>query len=80
LEPIGPAKSGKTRSLMGMGPGLANQDAVGRVYGWCWNRANNGILAGDDPAFNMTNTENDSEMKKQAEERKLHRMAMVHDF
>jgi hypothetical protein len=26
------------------------------------------------------NTENDSEMKKEAEERKLHRMAKVHDF
>jgi hypothetical protein len=26
------------------------------------------------------NTENDSEMKKEAEERKLHRMAKVHDI
>jgi len=26
------------------------------------------------------NTENDSEMKKEVEERKLHRMAKVHDF
>jgi len=26
------------------------------------------------------NTENDSEMRKEAEERKLHRMAKVHDF
>jgi hypothetical protein len=26
------------------------------------------------------NTENDSEMKNEAEERKLHRMAKVHDF
>jgi len=43
-------------------------------------RANNGILTGTDPELDPTNTENDSEMKKQAEERKLHRMAKVHDF
>jgi hypothetical protein len=30
--------------------------------------------------LDTTNTENDSEMKKEAEERKLHRMANVHDF
>jgi len=43
-------------------------------------RVNNGILAGTDPELNTTNTENDSEMKKEAEERKLHRMAKVHNF
>jgi len=43
-------------------------------------RANNGILAGTDPELDTANTENDSEMKKEAEERKLHRMAKVHDF
>jgi len=43
-------------------------------------RANNGILAGTDPELDTTNTENHSEMKKEAEERKLHRMAKVHDF
>ena len=43
-------------------------------------RANNGILAGTDPEMDTTNTENDLEMKKEAEERKLHRMAKVHDF
>jgi len=37
--------------------------------------ANNGILAGTDPELDTTNTENDSEMKKEAEETKLHRMA-----
>jgi len=42
--------------------------------------ANNGILAGTDPELDTTNTENNSEMKKEAEERKLHRMAKVHDF
>jgi hypothetical protein len=30
--------------------------------------------------MDTTNTENDSEMKKEAEERKLHRMAKVHNF
>jgi len=42
-------------------------------------RANNGILAGTDRALDTPHTENDSEMKKEAEERKLHRMAKVHD-
>jgi len=41
---------------------------------------NNVILAGTDPELNTTNTENNSEMKKGADERKLHRMAKVHDF
>jgi len=43
-------------------------------------RANNGILAGTDPELDTTNTGKDSEMKQEAEERKLHRMAKVHDF
>jgi len=43
-------------------------------------RANNGILAGTDPELDTTNTENNSEMQKEAEERKLHRMANVNDF
>ena len=37
-------------------------------------------MAGTDPEVDATNTENDLEMKKKAEERKLHRMAKVHDF
>jgi len=37
-------------------------------------------LAGTDPEFDTTNTEDDSEMKKEAEERKLHRIAKVHNF
>jgi len=37
-------------------------------------------LAGTDPELDTMNTENDSEMKKEAVERKLHRMAKVHDF
>jgi len=43
-------------------------------------RANNGILAATDPELDTMNTENDSEMKKEAEERKLHSMAKVHDL
>jgi len=42
-------------------------------------RANNGILAGTDRELDTPQTENDSEPKKEAEERKLHRMAKVHD-
>jgi len=42
--------------------------------------ANNGILAGTDPELDNANTESDSEMKKDAEERNLHRMAKVHDL
>jgi hypothetical protein len=37
-------------------------------------------LAGDDPESDTTNTENDSEKYKEAEERKLPRMAKVHNF
>ena len=43
-------------------------------------RANIRILAGTDPELDNLNTENDSEMKKEAEERKLHRIAKVHDL
>jgi hypothetical protein len=42
-------------------------------------RTNTGILAGTAPELDTTNTENNPEMKKEAEERKLHRMAKVHD-
>ena len=37
-------------------------------------------MAGADPELDTMNTENDSEMNKVAEERKLHRMAKVHDL
>ena len=43
-------------------------------------RANNGILAGTDRELDTPHTENDSEMKKEAEQRKSHWMAKVHDF
>jgi len=38
LEPTGLAKPSKTRGLTGTGPGLASQDAGGRVFGRFWNR------------------------------------------
>jgi len=43
-------------------------------------RANNGILPGADPELDTMSTENDSEMKNEAEEKTLHRMAKVHDI
>ena len=43
-------------------------------------RASNKILAGADPELYATNTENDSETKKEAEDRTLRRMAKVHNF
>ena len=42
-------------------------------------RANHGLLAGDDPVLDPTSTDNDMEMKREAEEKKLHPMAKVHD-
>jgi len=43
-------------------------------------RANNGILAGDDPVLDRSESDNDLELKREAEDKKLHRMAKVHDF
>jgi hypothetical protein len=43
-------------------------------------RANTGIMAGNDTALHTTDIENDVERKKDADERSMHRMAMVHDF
>jgi len=43
-------------------------------------RANDGILAGDDPVLDRSETDNDLQLQREAEERKLHRMAKVHDF
>jgi len=42
-------------------------------------RANNGNLAGAAQELDTTNTENESEMKKHAQDRKLHIMAKIHD-
>jgi len=38
------------------------------------------MLAGADPESDTINTENNTEMKKEAEEKKFHRMAKVHNF
>jgi len=52
LEPTGLANPGKTRMLMGLGMGLARQDAAGWVFGRFWNQtepffwSNHGPLAG----------------------------------
>jgi len=43
-------------------------------------RANNRIFAGVNPLLDTINTDNDSEMKREVEERKFHRMAKVHDI
>jgi hypothetical protein len=43
-------------------------------------RANSGLLAGDDAVLDPDSTDNDMEMKREAEEKKWHRMAKVHDF
>jgi len=43
-------------------------------------RANSGLLAGDDPVLDPISTDNDMELKREAEEKKLHRMAKVYDF
>ena len=43
-------------------------------------QANNGILAGAYSELDTTNTEHDSERKKEAEDPNLHRMAKVHEF
>ena len=52
------------------------EKVIVRQFVW----ANDRILAGADPELDTTNTENYSEMKKEAEERKLHRMAKFNDF
>jgi len=43
-------------------------------------RAINGLQAGDDPELNPTRADNDMEIKSEAEQKKLHRMAKVHHF
>jgi hypothetical protein len=43
-------------------------------------RSNNGILAVTDPELGTRITENNSKMKNEVEERKLHRMAKVHNW
>jgi len=49
------------------------------VVVWQFAGPNNGILVGDCAVLDSMETENELHMKKQAEERILHRMAKVHD-
>jgi len=42
-------------------------------------RANDGLLAGDDPVLDSTSTGDDLEMKREAEQRMFHQMAKVYD-
>ena len=51
-----------------------------KVEGRQFARANNGVLAGDDPVSDPSSTENDIEMNRDAEGKKLHRMAKVHNL
>jgi len=43
-------------------------------------QADNGLLAGDDPVLDSTIVDNDMEMNREAERKKLHGMAKVNDF
>ena len=38
------------------------------------------IFAGDDPALDTIHTDNDLDIKREVEQKKLHRMAKVHNF
>jgi hypothetical protein len=42
-------------------------------------RANSGLLAGENPVLDPDSTDNNMEMKREAEEKKLHSMAKVHN-
>ena len=42
-------------------------------------QTNNGLLVCDDPELGPTSADNAMEMKREPEEKKLHRMANVHD-
>jgi len=53
-----------------------HEKVIVRQFSW----SNTAILAGNETPLDTTNTENDLEMKSEAEEKKLHRMAKVHDF
>jgi hypothetical protein len=53
-----------------------SQNVIGRQFG----RPRNGIFAVDDPASDITNTENNSDMKTDSAETILHQMAEVHDL
>jgi hypothetical protein len=51
-----------------------------KVVVWQFAQANNGLLAGDEPVLDPSSTDNDMKIKREAEEKKLPRMAKVHDI
>jgi len=51
-----------------------------QVVGRHFARANDGLLAGNDPVLDHTSTDNNIELRREAEQKKLHRMAKVHDL
>jgi hypothetical protein len=53
-----------------------HESLVGRQFG----RANNRLLAGDDPVLDPSSTINAMEMKRKAEEKKFHQMARSTNF
>jgi len=69
------------RDVIGQRQSKTTGDSLGetvvvRQYAW----ANNRILAGNDPVLDTTEAENDIALKTEAVERKLHRMAKVHNI
>jgi len=58
----------------------AGDTLCGKVALRQFTRANNRILAGANPELHTINTENDLEMKKEAERNELHRMVEVHYY
>jgi hypothetical protein len=50
------------------------------VVGTLYSPDNNGIWAGNDPVLDTTEAEHNIQLQREAEERKLHRMAKVHDI
>jgi len=69
------------RDVIGLMQSKSTREALrDKVVVMLFARANDGILAASVPLLDTTNTENDSEMKIEAEERTLHRMAKVHNF
>jgi len=64
--------------------GLRHSKATGetlreRVVVRQYAHANEGISAGDDPVLDRSESDNDLELNREAKQRKLHRMAKVHD-
>jgi hypothetical protein len=47
---------------------------------WQSARANSRLMAGDDPILDPNSIDNNMELKREAEEKKLHRMAKVHYY